>query len=97
MFSSAHFTENVYVTGAEFTEEAYFHQTRFTGAYNQFGHTTLARADFRATEFGRNVDFTGTSPPRSTAGPGGSDVLDPGVAVSDEGTGRIRSRGRRDC
>lgn len=60
VFVDARFAENVYFSGAEFAEEAGFREVRFAGAFTRFGRATLARADFRAAEFGPNTDFTET-------------------------------------
>jgi uncharacterized protein YjbI with pentapeptide repeats len=61
VFVDARFAEKVYFNGAEFAEEAGFRDVRFAGAFTRFGRATLARADFRAAEFGPNTDFTETT------------------------------------
>lgn len=60
VFGEAHFDKNAFFNGAEFDEEAHFHKARFAGAFTRFTGATLARADFRAAEFGPNTDFTDT-------------------------------------
>jgi uncharacterized protein YjbI with pentapeptide repeats len=57
-FGDAHFARDASFHDTDFTDTAGFHNVRFTGGFTDFTRATLARADFRAAEFGPNTDFT---------------------------------------
>ena len=59
-FGDARFAESTFFRGATFVGSAGFDHARFTGARTFFNGATLARADFRAVEFGSDTAFNET-------------------------------------